>query len=37
MWAQGIGWFLPDLVVGAQNRLNRNWSIKGTDCLEFKL
>jgi hypothetical protein len=34
---QGIGRFLPDLVVGAQNRLNRNWSIKDTEYLEFQV
>jgi hypothetical protein len=37
MEIQGIGRFLPDLVVGVQNRLNRNWPIKDTECLEFQV
>jgi hypothetical protein len=36
MEIQGIGRFLPDLMVGVQNRLNRNWSIKDTEYLEFQ-
>jgi len=37
MEIQGIGRLLPDLMVGVQNRLNRNWSIKDTECLEFQV